>query len=239
MQEELNSSIIIQIIITICIFMTGIYFHLKIIKISKKEKDVTWKLDVTNSCLLVAHLGHCVIMDTITYIIPNLYTYTGEWLCYTSKVFNLYGNIYGTAHSLIISTLKYILIIHWKRARDVGKDKVKIAFFWINILYPCFMVLLHTIIKPDFFLIYDSFARAERCLGDPKNIWAPNSNRTHIKLHTVCKILVAPSTEDYFAYTIYILRSGVCWAQVVFEYLVFWSMLEPLLYCRIFAFMRR
>ena len=239
MQEELNSNIIIQIIFTICIFLTGIFFHVKVIKISKKEKEMTWKLDLTNSCLLIVHHGHCLIMDAITYIIHDLYTYTGEWFCYTSKVLNHYGNLYTVMHSMIISTLKYILIVHWKRARDIGKDKVKLAFFWINIFFPGLMVLLHSIIKPDFYLIYDGFARVDRCLGDPNNNWGPNSNRTQIKAHTVCKMLVAPSTEDHFAYTIYILRSSVCWTQIVFEYFVAWNVFEIFLYTRIFSFMRR
>ena len=200
---------------------------------------MTWKLDLSNSCLLIAHHGHCVIMDTITYIIHDLHNYTGAWFCYASKVVNFYGNLYTVGHSMIVAILKYILIVHWQRVKRAGQEKVKETFFWINFLYPWVLILIHLTIKPDFFLIYDGFARVDRCLGDPNNNWGLNSNRTQIKVHTVCKILIEPPREDVFAYTIYILRSGICWAQVVFEYLVNWNVIEILLYYQTFAFMRR
>ena len=239
MEEELNSNIIIQIIITICIYLTGIYFHVKVIKISKKDKEMTWKLDLTNSYLVLAHHGHCVIMDTITYIIQDLHNYTGKWFCYTSNAFNLYGNFYTGAHSMIVSLLKYILIVHWKRARGFGQEKVKTLFFWINILYASGMICIHLFIRPDFFVIYEGFARVDRCLGDPNNNWGTNSTGTQIKVHTICKMLVEPPPEDHFAYTIYILRNCVCWPQVVFEYLVTWNVFEMIVYYRIFSFMSR
>ena len=226
-------------IITLCIYLTGLFFHVKIIKISKKDKEMTWKLDLSNSCLLLVHHGHCIIMDIITYSIQDIHTYTGNWFCYTSKVIMFYGNLYTVGHSMIISILKYILIVHWQRVRSFGQEKMKTLFFWINLFYPWFMITIHLIIKPDFFLIYDGYQRIDMCLGDPNNNWGPNTNRTQIKIHSVCKILVQPPYDNYFAYTIYILRIGTCWTQVVFEYLVLWNVFEILVYCRIFAFMRR
>ena len=239
MKEELSSYIIISMLFSILVYLTGIYFHLKVIKISKKEKDMTWKLDVTNSCLLLTHHGHCVAMECITYIIHDLHHYTGEWFCYTSKVFNFYGNLYTTGHSLIVSTLKYILIVHWKRVRSFGQEQVKEIFFWINFIYAAIMILFHLIIRPDFFVIYDGYARVDRCLGDPKNNWGPDSNRTQVKLHTICTLFIEPSHEDYLAYTIYVLKIFGCWMEFIFEYLVNWNVFEIVMYWRIFSFMRR
>jgi hypothetical protein len=239
MQEELNSTIIIQIIITICLYLTGLYYHAKVIKVSKKDKEMTWKLDLTNSCFLIAHHGNCVIMGTITYIIQDLHTYTGEWFCYTSKALNFYGNFYTGAHSMIVSLLKYILIVHWKRSRDFGKDKVKTSFFWINIFFAGVMICIHLFIRPDLFVISNGYARIDRCLGDPNNNWSTNSTRNKMFMNTVCETLVAPSHDDYFAYAIYILRNCICYPQVVFEYIMMFNVLEIVVYCRIFAFMRR
>ena len=30
------------------IYFVGVYFHVKIIQVSKKDKELTWKLDMTN-----------------------------------------------------------------------------------------------------------------------------------------------------------------------------------------------
>ena len=114
-------NIIIPTMLAIIIVFIGLYLHVKIIKISKKEKEMTWKLDITNSCILIFNCSHCLFMECITHIVPNLYKYTGEWFCYTSKIINYYGSLYTIGHSMIISILKYVLIVHWKKARSFGK----------------------------------------------------------------------------------------------------------------------
>ena len=101
------------------------------------------------------------------------------------------------------------------------------------------MILIHLITEPDFFWKYDGYARIDRCLGDPKNNWGPDSNRTQTKLHNICQQFLEPSPDDYLAYMSYVVRSGVCWVHVVFLYLVAWNVLEMVTYFRIFAFMKR
>ena len=229
----------ISAILVICLGLIGLFLHVKIIRISKKEKEMTWKLDITNSCILIVNCTHSIVMENITYIVPNLYTYTGEWFCYASKVVNYYGNMYTAGHSMIVSILKYILIVHWKKSRNIGIENVKEIFFWINISYSLFMILIHLIIEPDFFWVWDGFARIDRCLGDPKNNWGPDSNRTQIKLHAICKQFIEPSPDKYFASTIHIIRIGVCWGHIVLWYLVLWNIFEIFAYIRIFAIMRR
>ena len=44
------------------IFVTGLFFHSKVVCVSKKDRDVTWQLDMTNSIILVFHYGHVMIM---------------------------------------------------------------------------------------------------------------------------------------------------------------------------------
>ena len=154
--------LIIPAILLICIGLIGLYLHVKIIIISKKEKEMTWKLDITNSCILIFNCTHSLVMENITYIVPNLYTHTGEWFCYASKVVSYYGNNYTIGHSMIVSILKYILIVHWKKSRDFGKENVKKVFFWINIFYSFFMIIIHLIIEPDFLLLWKNFKLPKR-----------------------------------------------------------------------------
>ena len=147
-------------------------------------------------------------------------------------------------------------LLHWRPLNDCIISKVhsncslekikkfwarksKNIVFWINIFYAGVMICIYLLMRPDFFAIYDGFARVDRCLGDPNNNWGMNSTRTQIKIHTICKILVKPSNDDYFAYTIYILRNCMCWPFVVFHYLATWNVFEMVVYWRIFAFMSR
>ena len=230
-----TNEFLVSLVATIVYFI-GVYLHGRIIQVSRKEKFVTWKLDVTNSIVLIAHYMHKLLMYGITYVIADLYTYTGGWFCYASKVLAYYGNLYTAGHSAIVSILKYVIIVYWRKARDFGNDNVKNIFFVLNFLHPALTILLHLIIVPDFFWAYDSFQHFDRCLGDPKGNWVLQTNRSQTKLHSLCHF-DAPLDENYIQYTIYILRSSVCWIQFCTLYAISWNLFEIFFYCRIFIFM--
>ena len=192
-------SVLILSISVFCVYVVGLYLHVKVILVSKKEKEIAWKLHVTNSVLLIFHFTHKLFMHVITYIIPDLYTYTGEWFCYTSKVFTYYGTNYTAAHSMFVSIMKCILIVQWKKVRDIGKDKIVQLFFFLNFLHPLITISLHLIFRPDFFWAYDGYAQIDRCFGDPKGFWTPGSNVSQTKLHDLCDFKV-PLVENYFEY---------------------------------------
>ena len=235
----IDLSVGIPMIIMICIHCVGIYLHVKIIKTSRNDKQITWKLAITNSCMLMAHHTHCIFMEGITYIFQDLYTYTGEWFCYTSKVAMYYGNIYATTHSAIVSMFKYIIIVHWIKARAMGHEKIKDIFFWINLLYPSFHILIFLMLIPDFFVkdtTYLSFDRIHRCLGDSENVLGPDSNKTKMVMHNLCQQIYVPSHEYNFAYAIHILKCSICWIQVIALYMIGLNLPEMLIYWRIFSF---
>ena len=236
----MDTNIIIPSIVAVCVFCVGICMHLKVIIVSVRDKEMTWKIDVSNSCLLIVHHGHRVLMNVMTYVIPNLQTYTSKWLCYTSKIFTYYGSLYVVGHSLVVSILKYVIIIHWQKARNIGHNKIVQIFFWVNLLHPLAMIFLHSIIWPEFIWRYDGFASVDRCLGHSRNSPGPNSNGTEIKLHTIYQGFDKPGPhDDNFTYSLYLLRVGISWIQVVVIYLIIWNAMEILVYCRLFSFMRR
>ena len=89
-----NLRLVTYFIAGIFILAIGVYLSFKIIKTSVKEKSNTWKLDISNSVVLIAHHTHCLLMEFITYIVPDLYIHTGEWFCYSSKVVTNYFHLY-------------------------------------------------------------------------------------------------------------------------------------------------
>ena len=89
-----TTSVVILSTINVCTFMIGIFLHVRIIIVSKHEKSLTWKLDVTNSALSIAHFTHCIFLYAVTYAVEDLYTYTGVWYCYVAKELRHYGFLY-------------------------------------------------------------------------------------------------------------------------------------------------
>ena len=135
----------------ICIITVGSYLHAKIIQTSVKEKGVTWKLDCANSCIVVTHHLQCLVMEFVTYVIQDLHQYTGKWICYGSKIVSYYGNLQCVGHSTIIAFMKYILIVNWEKVLEIGDEKLKRTFFWVNMLHTPGHMLLYLCIEPDFF----------------------------------------------------------------------------------------
>ena len=229
-------------IVGMFIIAIGIYLSLKIIKISIKEKSVTWRLDITNAIIVISHHLHCLLMEFVTLQVRDLHAYTGRWFCYTSMVLNYYGNIYTAGHSMIVGLMKYFLIVQWKKVMDVGEDKVKNIFFFVNIFYSVGNILIHLVVMPSIFVTWDAFARVDRCLGDPKNNWESDglpTNRTQIKLHMICSMLIEDPPNDAVGYVIQHGRFVICGLQIVFLYLAYWNVFEALIYTRIFLFMKR
>jgi hypothetical protein len=232
-------NIVILPMVSVLVYLIGIHLHSKVIKVSLKEKDLTWKQDIAYSCVVIFHYTHSLLMYGITYIVQDLHTHTGNWFCYGFKALTYYGYLYIQSHTLIISMLKYCIIVRWKMARQIGHEKVKSFCFWANFAYPALMIVIHLIISYDFFWAWDGYSQIERCLGDPKGNLRFGNKDSSTKLSDICKQLHQPSNQNYFEYAIYICRSGICWIQLVISYITHVNIVEMILYCLIFRLMHR
>lgn len=241
--EKVHPIVIALMVIAGMIYFCGLYFHVKIIQVSRKDKDLTWKLDITNSVMILFHFFQSLFVHTITYIIKDLHMYLGEWFCYLFKVINTYTNFYVFGHALIISLTKHTIIVHWQKARDWGDEKITMLYFWINIIHPVISILIWLCIRPDFFWAWDGMAQIDRCLGDPKDIWVDSfekvmENKSLTKLHILCQMNIPPQ-QDYAESIIHIFRTCSCWLHVGYYYGVVTNFLEMIVYFHIFAFMHR
>ena len=241
--EEVQLILIALMVVSVIIYFWGVYFHVRIVQVSKKDKDLTWKLDIANSIMMLLLFFQSIFMHSITYIIKDLYMYTGEWFCYLVKFISTYMNFYMFGHALIISLTKYTIIVHWQRARELGNESVAMIYFWINIIHPLISIVIWMCIRPDFFWAYDGMAQIDRCLGDPKDMWVPNfekvmENKSLTKFHNLCQMNTPPK-QDYIQYMIHIFKVCSCWLHVGYHYGAFTNLLEMVVYVQIFLFMHR
>jgi hypothetical protein len=226
---------IIMGIVVLCVYGIGVYLHSKIIQISRKEKDMTWKVDIYNSTFFIVHYFHVIVMNGITYMLDDLHEYTGNWFCYVSKSMTIIGNGHTTGHSFIIAMMKYIVIVHYQR---FNKDTVKNVFFWLNSFNGTILFAIFNLAQPYFVFLYDGISQSNRCLGKNETTSSLDNNTSAIKLHDICNI-----TESFehlsFEYVYYIFRKTICWVNIVFIYSNVCNVLEMFVYCRIFSFMHR
>ena len=241
--EDLNTkdilSEIVMSVVLLCLYSGGVYFHIKIIQVSRKEKELTWKIDISNSVYLMMHFFHAIFIHSLTNLVSRLHTYTGNWFCYFSKFLSAIGNSHSTGHSFVISLLKYVIIVHYQSTvTNAKKERLKTIFLWLNILYPFIVFGMFNIIEPNFMFIYDGSSTANRCLGKSEILSNMKNNATAIKLHNIC-ILIVPRDPGLLEYVIFIIRKTICWIQVIFVYANVWNLIECIIYIRVFRFMHR
>ena len=225
-------------VLVLCVYALGVFLNTKIIIVSKKDKHATWRIDIFNSSMLMVHYAHVIVMYGVTYLVKDLYLYTGTWFCYTSKAITIYGNAHVTGHSFMISVLKWFLIVHWKKSRNFGEEKVKQIFFWLNIIYPLYILAMFNLVRPNFLFVYDAISQANRCLGKSDMVSSQDDNKSATKLHSICD-LETPLDHISVEYIVYFGRKSICWLHVILAYSNVWNLLEIFIYCRIFLFMRR
>ena len=235
-----SPSTILLLILCFLFFIIGIWLHAKIISISWREKDMTWKHDITNSLLLICHYIHGMLMHILTHFVPDLHHYTGNWFCYVSRVLTYYGNLYSIGHSLVICSLKYILIVKWEKASFYGKDKIINAFFFVNIFHPFVTIVLHLVIYPEFIFVYDGISPSNRCLGERENVSKHGNETVIVKLHHICEMVDTDDIHTNLAYAAMIVgRKMLCYLQTSLIYVMAWNIIEIALYWNIFSFARR
>ena len=81
-----TSVVFILIIIMVLVYFIGVYLHIKIIKVSKKDKTITWKLDILNSISILFYFNLASVMFLVTYLKitlkRDLCSHTTIWICY-------------------------------------------------------------------------------------------------------------------------------------------------------------
>ena len=60
--DEVYPILIALMVVAVVIYLWGVYFHLKIIQASRKDKDLTWKVDIANSIIILFHFFQSIFM---------------------------------------------------------------------------------------------------------------------------------------------------------------------------------
>ena len=226
--HNVAESITIALVIMI-LYALGLWLHIRIIKISKKTKDMTWKVDISHSILCIVLYTYNVLIHSTTYFVEDLYLYTGEWFCYAAKVVSQFSALYLGAHSTIIAAMKYIVIVHDDKVRKF-KSKIKDGFVVLNCTYPIMSIAITLLLIPNYFVLYGGHSHVNRCFG--------NQNRNYKPMFSICD-LIEPrqiySVEGLF----HIMKWIICKAQIVLGYMAFLNIFDLFFYYQTFSFMRK
>ena len=234
----LNTSlVVILIVIMVIVYSIGMYLHVRIIKISKKDKAITWKLDILNSVSVLFYFNLAFVMFIVTYLKValeiDLCSNTATWICYAVKLLVFCGRMYIISHSLIISLMKYCIIVFQDKVRAVGKHRVETLFLFLDILYPTMVFGILRLIKKDNEFPSDPF---EEVFFHQNSI--TNTNKTIVKLFDAC-LFDESFHEISIPIIFHIFRTALCWILAISIFLNSINILEVFFYYKIFRYMNR
>ena len=220
----------------VIIFLFGLYLQIKIIIISKHDEDMTWKIDITHSIVMIIYYAFIISIETTTHVIPNLSHFTGSWFCYFTLYLKLYGLISITVHSLYVSIHKYIFIVYQDKVNNFGKEKARQISFWIYILHPAVFAITW-MVRPH----YRAIASINRCHGLQLQEAAKVANETIGGMAQRLFFCGLGNYDGYnsFDYFIYLSNQFYCFLQTVVILIVAGNIIEIFIYKKIFHWMKR
>ena len=237
MITDLTTFIINNTLLSI-IFFIGLYLQIKIIIVSKQEKDerLTWKVDICHSVVLITMGVLRILFWILTYFVPCLHQYTGKWFCYVVWFVNMYCTISVLSHSLVISLYKYMFIVHQKRINVFGKDKASQIAFWANLVFPAVLALA-SIARPNDI----SVPTVADCLGRQEE-FAARANET-FKARMQRRLFCEFGDYDYHDGVLGQLINAVnrtgCFVTSVILWIIVSNVMEGFVYRTIFIYMKR
>ena len=138
-EEGLDNGRVIGEIIHNCamlvLFSIGTYIQLKIISTCRREKDKTWQIDITHSVGMIILFIFSSMFERVTDYFPEFREYTGTWVCYVAAFIYTLGLYLIAFHSLVVSLMKYVFIVHQNRVLKFGEDKIKKMLFMSVVCY--------------------------------------------------------------------------------------------------------
>ena len=230
--KGVSVDILIHILAQIVLFFIGTIIQVKLISVSQKEKDKCWKVHVTHSVVLILNFSFSISFETIIHFEPLLSQHIGSWFCYGASFVTYYCFYSIVTHSLIISLMKYLYIVHHVKLSKLNEETLQFWFLVINIMHPLFLTISN-IVASD----WGSNTSLNTCFAQVEE--NPDSHETleePTKKPFLC-ILWNSYTEDLDAS--YVLRRCLCFVRSVVNVIINSNILEGFFYFSIFRKMKR
>jgi hypothetical protein len=130
--------------------------------------------------------------------------------------------------------MKYIFIVHQEKSLKIGEDKIKMRFFWFNLIHPI-LIAVPSVLLLDF----ESLSSVITCFGIEERVLERyNSSTGNLERMFLCKLRITDG-EDLGTHIFYTLIQGFCATKMVYFLGLSCNIPEAYFYYKIFKKMRR
>ena len=221
---------ILSWVMAIMVYFLGAYINWKIISVSWKTKDKTWKEDIVHSTIMMIVMPWTIVFENVSLHVKVLSRYTGgDWICYLTAFFYSYNTFIGGFHSFTICFMKYIYIVHHEKVREYGEEKLQKIFFFTYFIHPL-LLTIPTVILLDF----EVYSSVIGCYGLEEGLMDRYAYDGLSRMF-LCKLVVDVRDSEF----LYYLAQGFCSLKMAWVIMLASNIPEGFLYYKIFQFMRR
>lgn len=226
---------VISMIFRLVLISIGTYINFKIILVCKKERNKTWLIDITRSFALMPVMFFTLTFEAINdYIEHSVSNYTGVSICYIGAFAYVYLPYLVAFHSLVVSVMKYLFIVHQEKTIGIDEDRIKRWFFWFNLIHPL-VIAISTILLFDF----ESFPSLIKCFGlEEKMAQRYNSSTGNLERMFLCK-LRSSEKDIQEQNALYLFTQSFCAFKMIYIWVLSGNIPEAFFYFKIFKKMRR
>ena len=226
---------VLTVAFRILLTLIGTYINLKIIFVSKREKHKTWQIDIVRSIAVIPLIYFAITFEAINDYFSNpISNYTGVSICYIAAFVYVYLPYIVALHSLVVSIMKYVFIVHQQKAVGIGEDRIKGWFFWFNLIHPL-VIAISTVLLFD----VESFASLIKCFGlEQKLAERYNSPTGNLERMFLCKLRSSERDMEE-GNAVYIITQTFCAIKMVYFWILSSNIPEAFFYYKIFKEMRR
>ena len=137
-------------------------------------------------------------------------------------------------HSLEISLMKYILIVHQRNVIKFGEEKTKNIFFWINVIHPLFLTM-----PTIYFFDFEAFLSIVSCFDLKEELLEIyNTSTGNMERMFMCKLNIGEK-EELESPISYTLQQSFCAAKMIWVLVFSCNIPDAFCYFKIFKKMRR
>ena len=221
---------ILNLIISIFVYLLGTYINWKIICVSRRTKDKTWQEDIIHSISMMVAMCVVIVFENVSEHVKVLSKYTGGvWVCYVTAFIYSYNTFVGGFHSFNICFMKYIFIVHQEKVRQFGEDKLQKIFFLSYLIHPL-LLAIPTVILLDF----EAYPSLIGCFGledELRDRYASDG----VGQMFLCKLTVDEGENRF----VYLAKQAFCTFKIIWVLILSSNIPEAYMYFKIFQFMRR
>ena len=228
------TAIIFLAIMTILIAL-GIYLHLKVLKMLKKENSLLKNLTRNFMIFQLISWPLSVFLLNITNFFHSFPSEISQWVCPILWFLIYFFLNLMTSHSLFSALIRYFFIVHNDRVQSWGKERTKKLFEVMSILMPLLVTLWKANDGSELYFL--SFLN--KCNGKHHKTFLVETSTLNVNKIGFCEIPDYHEMKDYGEVIIALSKNVICLTNAAMMILMGSNLTEGIIYYLTFSHMSR